>query len=173
MFINDNNESDVDDSDLDERSITENLTVENNMEGNIVPQRELVSFENEMEDDGLYYLLGWIARKLHSKHSNLGYPSSTICHTEHPYNIPDWIQHLSHGGLFIPSEYFKGIGDKMEAVFKYNSDIFYEKKVSEAYLTEFRKEDSLKNVGLDILKVFIRQRLLIRIKYLNIQRSKK
>ena len=144
------------------------------MEGNTVPQRELVSFENEMEVDGLCYLLGWIARKLHSKHSDLGYPSSTICHTEHPYNIPDWIQHLSHGGLFIPSEYFRRIGDKMEAVFKYNSDIFYEKKKdSEAYLAEFRKDDSFKNVGLDVLKIFIRQRLLIHIKYLNIQRSKK
>jgi hypothetical protein len=51
------------------------------------------------EEDGLYYLAGWIAKKLKITHPHRG----TFTYKLHDC-LPSWIKHLSFGGLIQPSE---------------------------------------------------------------------
>ena len=75
--------------------------------------------ENEMTLDAVEYLAGWLAKKYRSKIPEIGcttteFNKSTCCHD---YAIPSWINHLSYGGLIIPSNDLKKIIFRVETLF--------------------------------------------------------
>lgn len=122
---------------------------------------------SEIEVDGLHYSAGWIAKRLKSSHPELGSLTSTL---EHSYNLPSWVNHLSFGGLTEPSYSWKSdiiILEKLFTVYlgsglRYISNIV--KKLTKKICTKI-KLDKI------IVKSFVRQRLFIRINYLNYQKQ--
>ncbi|KAB0804485.1 hypothetical protein PPYR_01455 [Photinus pyralis] len=62
------------------------------------------SVNSQSEADGFNYLAGWIARKYKNKYPEMGNYSYAVKTGDHDYVIPQWVQHLSHGGLTVPSE---------------------------------------------------------------------
>lgn len=76
---------------------------------------------NEMTQDAVEYLAGWVARKYKIKFPELG--SITAAKkskmiNEHDYLMPSWINRLSYGGLIIPSTIFQTNIFRVERLFK-------------------------------------------------------
>jgi hypothetical protein len=65
-----------------------------------------------IEDDGLQYALGFIARKIKNKYPQLG-SYSYLNQNEHDYGIVTYVDEISHGGLTVPSTYMMTEGRKL------------------------------------------------------------
>uniref|UniRef100_A0A182IDI7 Uncharacterized protein n=1 Tax=Anopheles arabiensis TaxID=7173 RepID=A0A182IDI7_ANOAR len=79
----------------------------------------------EQDGDGLQHIMGYIAKTYHKKIPELKLGEFTFkMTTDHRYsNPPSFVQHLSVGGLFAPSESFLKQGNKMEKIFlKFNRE---------------------------------------------------
>jgi hypothetical protein len=127
----------------------------------------------QVEADGLEYLAGWIAKKLKSTHPELGhYMYVEENKNEHSYclpkNVPSWIRHLSFGGLIQPSEEFLEHVQLMEKIFcKYTRNHFTGiRQINVKLLQELSKKCTLDDV---IIKTFVRQRIFIKIHFLNVE----
>lgn len=74
---------------------------------------------NEMTQDAVEYLAGWIAKK-HKKMFPEICCTTTQLNTsrDHNYQLPTWIEHLSYGGLIVPSIYFKTKIFRIEKFFR-------------------------------------------------------
>jgi len=69
--------------------------------------------ENIIEEDGIEYLAGWVARKYKRDFPDLAEVQHT--HTDHNYlEMPSWLSHLSFGGLSIPSSNWLSMVRKIE-----------------------------------------------------------
>jgi len=75
--------------------ISQKVATRNLTEFTVPEQKTLV--DNGVEDDGLEYVLGFMARKL-SQH-NLGNYSYKASSGDHNYASVSYVQQLSHGGL--------------------------------------------------------------------------
>lgn len=65
--------------------------------------------QKEMTKDAVEYLIGWVAKKYRKKYPELGSTTYLLGNTCHDYTLPTWAQHLSYGGLIVPSSDFKNL----------------------------------------------------------------
>lgn len=56
----------------------------------------------ETTNDALQYIAGYIAKKFKDKYPELGDYTYKF-QSEHQYNLPSWVEHLSYGGLIKPT----------------------------------------------------------------------
>lgn len=127
---------------------------------------------NEMTNDAVEYLAGWVAKKHKSTFPEI---SSTTTATksralnDHDYLIPSWISHLSYGGLTTPSKSFKTNIFRVERLFQKNTKKLLPrgsgivKRLTEKIFNRTEIAQKYKPVILS----YIKQRLLIRMKYFN------
>ena len=119
------------------------------------------------EADGLEYLAGWVAYKLKEKHPGLG-QHTYKSQIEHSYCMPSWVSHLSFGGLMQPSRKWEKeakILNKLFEKFHKNGKIRKGKNITEKLVKIV--ETKHKDINLEAARCYLRQRLFIRIKYLN------
>lgn len=120
------------------------------------------------EEDGLHYLAGWIAKKLRKSHPELGNYTSKV-----QYNnkiLPSWIKHLSFGGLVEPSNEWKNKITELENNFKkyFGNEVIHMRNTTRILVNNIKKSV---DVDETILRTFVKQRLFIRINYLNTQKE--
>lgn len=123
------------------------------------------AIKRNSENDGLEYLAGYIAKKFKNTH-NLGY--CTYKNTnEHCYAIPNWLQHLSFGGLIQPSKQWMKQVHIMEK--KFNQ--FHGKTSIKSGQNIVKRTTNFLantlNISKELIEDFSRQRIFVRIKYLN------
>jgi hypothetical protein len=84
-----------------------------------------------------------------------------------PRNVPSWIRHLSFGGLIQPSEEFLEHVQLMEKIFcKHTRNHFTGiRQISVKLLQKLSKKCTVDDV---IIKTFVRQRIFIKIIFLNV-----
>lgn len=74
-----------------------------------------------MTQDAAEYLAGWVAKKYKQKFLELGCTTTefhTSSNNDHSYLLPSWIDHLSYGGMIVPSNNFKNQIFRAEKFFK-------------------------------------------------------
>lgn len=77
--------------------------------------------KNEMEENAIEYLAGWIAKKYRLQFPELG-STTTQCNSVqniqgHDDTIPTYVNHLSYGGLIVSSLEFKNTTLRIERLF--------------------------------------------------------
>ena len=124
----------------------------------------------EQDGDGLQYIMGYIAKSYHKKFRELKLGEFTFkMTTDHSYsNPPSFVQLLSVGGLFAPSESFLKQGNKMEKIFlKFNREgSICKKKGIFTRLTKTIKR-RIPESPEEIIKKFVKQRVIVRMRYKN------
>ncbi|KAB0805345.1 hypothetical protein PPYR_02315 [Photinus pyralis] len=130
-----------------------------------------------VEDDGTQYLAGFIAKKFIHKYPYLGghsYKDEEALNL-HSYAMPSWVQSLSFGGLIQPSAEWMRQMQVMETYFiKFHKDNFSPGKIIIKRTTNYiiKKLQKKKiDVPYELVKSFSKQRIFIRIKYLNLKRE--
>lgn len=139
----------------------------------IESSEEIDKNENEMEEDAVEYLAGWVAKKLKIAYPELGL-TTTQCNSdqnkqEHDYTRPTWINNLSNGGLIVPSHDFKTKILRIERLFKKNTKNQIPKRPGVLkYLTKKIMCRMIIDIKYEpVVQSYIKQRLFIRNKYLN------
>uniref|UniRef100_A0A4Y0BDH9 Transposable element P transposase n=1 Tax=Anopheles funestus TaxID=62324 RepID=A0A4Y0BDH9_ANOFN len=124
----------------------------------------------EQERDGLEYIMGYLGRKFNSKFPDLELGGYSL-KLEHGYcQPPSFVQHLSVGGLFKPSMNFLAEGNKMEKIFlKLNPNGELSKKPSIVKRLSNQIHKQIKHLPLEIIKAFAKQRVIVRMRYLNMK----
>jgi len=164
----DNSETDTDTndylSDTDESSISSEKQCVNKL---------------EMTNDAVEYLAGWIAKKYQLKFPELGSITSKSSYDksshEHNYSVPSWISHLSYGGLIVPSNNFKTNILRIERLFKkitkqqIPKGLGVVKNLTKKIISRIDMEKKY-NI---VIQSYIKQRILIRMKYYNKQHTLK
>lgn len=130
---------------------------------------ESSSFQNNLqktnEEDGFTYLCGWLARKFKNKYPHLGNYTKDN-RTDHSYSTPNWIHHLSFGGLTEPTANWVGQAKIFENIFKkfHKEKIDPDSNIVKRITTLIKKKCEMPE---DLIKAFVIQRTYIRIKKLN------
>jgi hypothetical protein len=127
------------------------------------------------ESDELIYLPGFLAKQNLTKHPYLGtFTHTTKDLTFHTYAMPSWLQSLSFGGLIEPSSEWLSRVKIMEKYYqKYHKQQFQEGKNIIKRTTEYTKKMNKPNIITDeLISAFSRQRVFVRIKYLNAKKEK-
>lgn len=134
------------------------------------------TLQGESEKDGLAYIAGYLAKKHRDSHPDLGKYTYTLNESinQHNYShFPSWIQNLSFGGLIQPSDEWLDHVTKMDKYFqKFHKDTFYFKKNIIKKTAEYILS-KVKDVPKELVKSFCRQRVFVRIKFLNVKREQK
>jgi hypothetical protein len=121
----------------------------------------IVSHNHDVEDDGLEYALGFLARKL-GQNQNLGHYSYQT-RTDHDYTSARYVHQLSLGGLTEPTEYLMVEGRKLNNAmkglhpfgnFSFKKSII---KRSTAYLRQHTTLDD--QVTIHFVKLFVKFRI--------------
>ena len=128
----------------------------------------------DSENDGLLYVAGYLARKFQTKYSTLGsYTYQNEPRELHTYSMPSWVQSLSFGGLTEPSDSWAKNVEVMNKFFiKYHKETFKAKKNIVKNTVKYISKKCTQlgtEVPLELIRGFVRQRIFIRIKYLNQQ----
>ncbi|KAJ8938914.1 hypothetical protein NQ314_011290 [Rhamnusium bicolor] len=126
------------------------------------------------EKDGLLYIAGYLAKKHLKDHPYIGqytYESKEVINL-HSYSIPSWIESLSFGGLIQPSDKWAQQVEKMEKYFnKFHKENFRQgKHIVKRTINYITKKVSEMQISHELIKSFCRQRVFIRIKFLNMKR---
>jgi hypothetical protein len=127
------------------------------------------------ESDELIYLPCFLAKQNLTKHPYLGtFTHTTKDLTFHTYAMPSWLQSLSFGGLIEPSSEWLSRVKIMEKYYqKYHKQQFQEGKNIIKRTTEYTKKMNKPNIITDeLISAFSRQRVFVRIKYLNAKKEK-
>lgn len=143
-----------------------------NVQHNCVEQKKSCSVSNKpmvnQEEDAFQYLVGYVAKKLHTQFPELGdysykktddhnYVQST------PASPPDWVTFLSYGGLMVPNKEFVEKCKILEDLFcRVVEGVPRGKNIVKRLCEQFSNQCSLHPT---ILKCFLRQRVFIRMKY--------
>ncbi|KAG8231966.1 hypothetical protein J437_LFUL008887, partial [Ladona fulva] len=111
---------------------------------------------------------GWIDKKFKARYPELGQFTTHEVVNEEAHCLPSWIAHLSFGGLIKPSEMWKTQVMKMKNIFlKYCKKRMVVRKNTVTKLTT--KIEPEVDVGTELVKAYVLQRIYIRIKFLNKQ----
>lgn len=120
------------------------------------------------ERDGLFYIAGYLAKKHREEFPEIGcYTYALDKENIHSYSMPSWVQSLSFGGLIQPSEEWAENVQILEKYFKKFHNATFKKckhivKRTTAYLCKHNA-----NLPKKLVESFARQRIFMRIKYLN------
>lgn len=128
----------------------------------------------EIDNDAVEYLAGWVAKKHRSNIPEIGSTTDqvnkNIINTlGHDYEIPSWINHVSYGGLIVPSSEFKKIIFRVERLFnKFTNKTIPKgpnivKHLTNKILCRMDTEEKWK----PSIRTYVKQRILIRMKYFN------
>jgi hypothetical protein len=125
------------------------------------------------ESDELIYLPGFLAKQNLTKRPYL----VTFTHTTKDltfHAMPSWLQSLSFDGLIEPSSEWLSQVKIMEKYYqKYHKQQFQEGKNIIKRTTEYTKKMNKPNIITDeLILAFSRQRVFVRIKYLNAKKEK-
>ena len=126
----------------------------------------------ESEEDGELYLAGYLARKHREDYPHLGqYTYKAQESNHHNYAIPSWLQNLSFGGLTEPSREWAAQALELEKYFKKRHKINFKSnhnivKSTTSYLTK-----KVPDVPEKLVQSFSRQRIFVRINFLNLKRD--
>jgi hypothetical protein len=131
------------------------------------------NLKNLLEQDGLEYLAGWIAKKLKASHPHLGdYTNYNLQERySNDFTIPSWVVHLSYGRLIKPTNQFLTVIKGLEEEF---NNYMFEGLINSKKITQklFKKiKFKYQNVDDIIIRTFVKQRLYIRMKHLNDKRN--
>lgn len=126
----------------------------------------------ETANDALEYIAGYIAKKFKDKYPDLGDYTHQLLLTEHQYNLPSWVEHLSYGGLIKPKRSWLQKVKKMNKYFlKYHGPQLEKKHSVTKQLSNFIYQKE--NIPLDLVQNFIKLRTIIKINYENIKQEEK
>ena len=126
--------------------------------------RSFTASQEECSAQGLVYVAGYLCNKLAHKYEWMG--TRTYRATDDTTNSR-WIQLLSRGGLYLPSQELQDLAEAMENDFqKYHGPSLSLEKNSINILAKILQ---IKNIDMpyDLLQLFSRTRFFIRLKYLN------
>lgn len=89
----------------------------------------------------------------------------------HDYAVPSWVQHLSFGGLIKPSDKWMSDVKSMETLFQafHGQNILKGKNVILKTIKFIKMNSS--DIEEKLIQIFVRQRLYLRLKYLNQKKS--
>jgi hypothetical protein len=134
---------------------------------NIAISSGSTDISRDSEKDGLSYIAGYLAKKHHDKYPYLG--EYTYKASFHSYSLPSWVQNLSFGGLTEPSAKWLQQVDAMNNYFEeLHKDIFSQKIKIVEETTDYIAE-KLRDIPRELVRSFCKQRVFIRIKFLNLQ----
>ena len=148
-------------------------------------QHSEISKEVEFgENQGLGYIAGYLVHKFYFKYSNLGQTTSDYYDENMGLSVRDqtpWVSKASLGGLKKPSDEFFSQVKAMEEIFvKFNKDtenndrVFMEDCVLKSLKDKICREVSeVKDLPHEVISLFCKTRLHIRLKYLNDQLTEK
>lgn len=127
----------------------------------------------EMVQDAVEYLAGWVAKTFRLKFPELGSTTteqnSKKSSNGHDYEMPPWINHLSYGGLIVPSDEFKNNIIRIERLFnKITKHKIPEGRGVVKNLTKkvFNRME-MPEKYYPVVQKYVKQRVLIRMKHLN------
>ncbi|KAG5860697.1 hypothetical protein JTB14_020641 [Gonioctena quinquepunctata] len=121
---------------------------------------------DQVEEDGLNYLSGWLARKFNETYPEMGDYTYMLKREEHSYRKPSWVDELSYGGLLESSnELLKKIRILEMHFEKINKKRFFSKKF--IFKRMFLNLKNVVDLPEEITQAFLRQRIFIRMKKLN------
>lgn len=123
-----------------------------------------------MTQDAVEYLIGWVAKKYRKKYPELGSTTTTVLgNTCHDYTLPTWVQHLSYGGLIVPSNDFKSLILRCEKLFikftkgQIPKGRYIVKRLTNKIYNRVITDEKNKI----LIQTYIKQRIIIRMKYFN------
>lgn len=119
----------------------------------------------KLEENGLKYLAGWVAKKHFKSYPNLDLVDKE---KDHIYTLPSWAKFLSYGGYTVPSTFFSSEIQKFNTVFlKYLPDktLTNECNIVRNLSHKIFQENDL--IPMEIIESFVKIRICIRMKYLN------
>ncbi|CAI6371569.1 unnamed protein product [Macrosiphum euphorbiae] len=122
-----------------------------------------------MTKDAVEYLIGWVAKKYRKKYPELGSTTYVLGNTCHDYTLPTWVQHLSYGGLIVPSSNFKNLILRCEKLFikftkgQIPTGRYIVKQLTNKIYNRVITDDKNKI----LIQTYIKQRIIIRMKYFN------
>ncbi|KAJ8933836.1 hypothetical protein NQ314_013758 [Rhamnusium bicolor] len=124
------------------------------------------------EKDGLIYIAHYLAKKHLKDHPYLGqytYESKEVINL-HSYSIPSWIENLSFGCL--GSDKWAQQVEEMEKYFnKFHKENFRQGKyIVKRTINYITKKVNEMQISHELIKSFCRQRVFVRIKFLNMKR---
>uniref|UniRef100_A0A182I0K0 Uncharacterized protein n=1 Tax=Anopheles arabiensis TaxID=7173 RepID=A0A182I0K0_ANOAR len=124
------------------------------------------------EADGLSYILGYLAKKHHSQFSHLNLGEHTF-KTRIDHNCcqpPTFVHHLSCGGLIEPSDEFLNLGEKMEKIclkMKPDGGLLRGERIVDRIMNKIKRH--LTELPVEIIRSFAKQRVIVRMRYLNLK----
>uniref|UniRef100_A0A2H8TYU1 Transposable element P transposase n=1 Tax=Melanaphis sacchari TaxID=742174 RepID=A0A2H8TYU1_9HEMI len=126
-----------------------------------------ITNKDEMELDAIEFLAGWVALKYKSKIPEIG--CMTVFNESNKDMIPSWMNHLSYNGLMIPSNDFKKIISRVEWLFnKFTKHQIPKGSNVVAKLTsKIFSRMSIEKKFKGAIQIYIKQRIIIRMKYSN------
>lgn len=143
-----------------------------------IENAEASSSNFNTDDDGLEYIAGATARKFKDKHPYAGnftyqtrdeYVQLGHFHLlDHDYVYPkSYVDHLSHGGLFKPSNQWLGEAKQIDILFKnYHKDKISKERNVVANVSR-KVNQKYPSIPIDLVNYFVRLRTYIRISTLN------
>lgn len=127
---------------------------------------------DEMTEDATEYLAGWVAKKYKDKFPELGITTTKFNNSnvsDHNYLLPSWIEHLSYGGLTMPSLSFKKQISRVERIFKKITQQKIPKGpgVVKQLATKIINRMNIEDKYKPVIHTYVKQRIFIRMKYSN------
>ncbi|KAL4152818.1 hypothetical protein QTP88_000651 [Uroleucon formosanum] len=125
---------------------------------------------NEMTQDAIEYLAGWIAKKYRMKFPELGCTTTQLNTSrvnDHNYQLSTWTEHLSYGGLIVPSNYFKTKIFRIEKLFKKITKRQIPKgpRVVKQLTQKIFNRMDFDEKYYPVIQAYVKQRIFIRMKY--------
>jgi len=125
---------------------------------------------NEMTQDAIEYLAGWIAKKYRMKFPELGCTTTQLNTSrvnDHNYQLSTWTEHLSYGGLIVPSNYFKTKIFRIEKLFRKitKRQIPKGQRVVKQLTQKIFNRMDFDEKYYPVIQAYVKQRIFIRMKY--------
>jgi len=134
--------------------------------------------QHDLELDATEYLAGWVAKKYKLQFPELGSTTTTVNSIQkthgHDYLVPSWINRLSYDGLIIPCDDFKIKIFRVEKIYRKitKQQIPKGPGVVKNLTKKILSRMEIAEKYNPVVQTYIKQRVLIQMKYLNENSSK-